>query len=385
MTTPSPSYTTLPGSLKEENPFADRYETASLAETATTTITTTPFFRSSPSQSVPFNPTIHLQIETPGKPLLSLPSPPRPDPIPIFSVTNNSTPSSLKFVSIRPSRSSGSCFLTSPPSSSHSISDNENEEQVPLSTTTYRFGPGRHPIIRLFRPNHNTTTTNHTTTIPIIQQTPQTEPWTHPENEQGINLDQQEYDTFQITSQGLLTRSVSFKTRLGTFTWRYASRSERTHLYPASPITSTTTFSPTSISPTTITTTSSPTTSPTSISLSPSSPTTTSHKPPNSLLIMEKITTVATAGGGKETIKRTVAHLIRGEGTRARGSKSSCAGNGGLLCIDLGGFGFDGRDGDGEEKEMGIVMVVTTVLVMLKREVDRRRAQQVAVMAAVLS
>jgi hypothetical protein len=33
------------------------------------------------------------------------------------------------------------------------------------------------------------------------------------------------------------------------------------------------------------------------------------------------------------------------------------------------------------EREMAVLMVVSTCLVMLKREVDRRRAQQIAIIA----
>jgi hypothetical protein len=171
------------------------------------------------------------------------------------------------------------------------------------------------------------------------------------------------WDDFTITSLGLLTRAVTFRTRLGTFEWRYASRRERHALSQAL-----------------------------------------GGQDVSSLLVLERVTRIARAqnlpsssassssasaaailrGGkkkkeGDETIRTTVAQFIRGDGTRAAGSGASDAGNGGRLLVDLSLW-----DGDGESKvdrEMAGVMVVATCLVMLKREIDRRRAQQAAIIA----
>ena len=63
---------------------------------------------------------------------------------------------------------------------------------------------------------------------------------------------------------------------------------------------------------------------------------------------------------------------------RSKGSSSSSAGNGGRLEIDLGPWDGAGEKG---EREMAVIMVVTTCLVMLKREVDQRRMQQIAMMS----
>jgi hypothetical protein len=70
--------------------------------------------------------------------------------------------------------------------------------------------------------------------------------------------------------------------------------------------------------------------------------------------------------------EKQLAALIRNEGTRASGSKSCSAGSGGKLLL---GEGLDGIDGLSED------LVVATCLLMLKKEVDRRRAVQFMVIA----
>lgn len=69
---------------------------------------------------------------------------------------------------------------------------------------------------------------------------------------------------------------------------------------------------------------------------------------------------------GDGTNRRKVAELVRNNETRTKGSGSTWAGNGGALVL-----------GDGADE----VMVVTTVLVMLKREMDRRRFHQIAMLS----
>jgi hypothetical protein len=67
-----------------------------------------------------------------------------------------------------------------------------------------------------------------------------------------------------------------------------------------------------------------------------------------------------------------LAALIRNEGTRTSGSKSCSAGSGGKLLL---GEGFDSKEGLSED------LVVATCLLMLKTEIDRRRAVQFMVIA----
>lgn len=90
----------------------------------------------------------------------------------------------------------------------------------------------------------------------------------------------------------------------------------------------------------------------------------------SSLLVLEKV--------DGERVR--VAQLVRGEGTRSPGSSGSSAGNGGLLEMCLHGGG-----GEGQEKVIDEKMVVSTCLVMLKKEVDRRRALQVAMISIAVS
>ncbi|CAO2652052.1 Nn.00g003350.m01.CDS01 [Neocucurbitaria sp. VM-36] len=74
--------------------------------------------------------------------------------------------------------------------------------------------------------------------------------------------------------------------------------------------------------------------------------------------------------------EKRIAVLIRNEETRTPGSKSCNAGNGGelLLGADIGGI-----DGINED------LVVATVLLMLKKEVDRRRTVQFMMIAGAAS
>ncbi|KAB5585806.1 hypothetical protein GE09DRAFT_1210394 [Coniochaeta sp. 2T2.1] len=241
-----------------------------------------------------FNPTVNLQIQTPGKPWLSLPLPPKPVPIPVFDVNSdaNNPPSlSPRYMSVRPERGSGSSYLVS----------GSGESSKNLSTTTYRFGPGKPPSVSLFLP-------------PSLRQ------------DEEVVEEGEAWDTFPLVSTSLLSRAQRLqRTRLGTFEWRYASRSERKELKA------------------------------------------------NSVLVLEKIVKVAVAGGKEEEVRRTVAMLVRNEETRTPGSSASTAGNGGRLM------------GEKVEREMAVVLVVTTALVMLKKEVDRRRAAQIAIMASAAS
>ncbi|KAH8907236.1 hypothetical protein BR93DRAFT_928106 [Coniochaeta sp. PMI_546] len=244
-----------------------------------------------------FHPTLHLQIQTPGKPWLSLPIPPKPIPIPIFDVNpeDNSLSSEPRYISVRPGRGSGSSYLVS--GASH--------DAKPLSTTTYRFGPGKPPSVSLFLPSS--------------------------QGHRDAEGEEEAWDTFSILSTSLLSRSQRLHhTRLGTFEWRYASRAERKAMKA------------------------------------------------NSVLVLDKIVKVAVAGGKEEEIRRTVALFVRNEETRTPGSSAGSAGNGGRLMVDLSAW----DEGEKIEREMAVVLVVTTAIAMLKKEVDRRRAQQIAIIAA---
>jgi hypothetical protein len=73
---------------------------------------------------------------------------------------------------------------------------------------------------------------------------------------------------------------------------------------------------------------------------------------------------------------KRIAMLIRNDETRTPGSKSCSAGNGGALIL---GEDVGAKEGVSEE------LVVATCLLMLKKEVDRRRALQFAGLAAIIT
>lgn len=73
---------------------------------------------------------------------------------------------------------------------------------------------------------------------------------------------------------------------------------------------------------------------------------------------------------------RRIAALVRNEETRTPGSKGCSAGNGGELVL---GREVGGKEGISEE------LVVATVLLMLKKEVDRRRTVQFMMIAGAAS
>ncbi|KAK3315317.1 hypothetical protein B0H66DRAFT_341323 [Apodospora peruviana] len=295
-----------------------------------------------------FTPTFQLQIETTGKPWLSMPLPLKPDPIPVFALDNtlstassSSTSTSPKFISHRPSRGSGSCYLVNA----------AGVDETALSTTTYRWGPGKPPRVRLFSPF--------------------TGGATHPPTTLDDKDDSSSscWDTFDIQSSGLFTRATRFRpaklllapttTTTTSFTsredeaagtffeWRYAGRKER------KAYTTTATLTPTAAKDDGV----------------------------DSLLILEKVLRISTGDEKEEFHRVPVAQFLRNAGLRTLGTSASSAGNGGRLLVDLDDtkWGFD--ESNKTEREMALVMVVTTCLVMLKREVDRRRAQQIAIMA----
>ena len=68
-----------------------------------------------------------------------------------------------------------------------------------------------------------------------------------------------------------------------------------------------------------------------------------------------------------------VAQIVRSDETRTPGTKECYAGNGGRLEMRL-------SDEEGR-KVVDEVSVVVTALVMLKKEIDRLRATQIAVMS----
>jgi hypothetical protein len=127
-------------------------------------------------------------------------------------------------------------------------------------------------------------------------------------------------DEFELKGKSLMTRTVCFESRrYGKFEWRYVGKKERAAVGLADA---------------------------------------------NNLLVLEKI-------GVEGRIR--VAQLVRSDSTRTAGTRASTAGNGGKLEMCL--------NGENGEALVDEVMVVTSCLVMLKKEIDRLRKMQIMVMS----
>ncbi|OBR03608.1 hypothetical protein CH63R_12735 [Colletotrichum higginsianum IMI 349063] len=274
---------------------------------------------SEPSLAV-FAPTVHFQIETLGKQWLSLPVGTRPDPIPVHRVEAGSwDPGSLPaYVSLRFSRSDNSCHLVR----------GDDASKTPVCTTLYRFGPGRPPVFRL----PQSLVSPHGPPGSPAGEPMQVDDDDDDDDDDRVRANDGELD-LPIVSNSLTTRAQRLKTPLGTFQWRYASSRERAAAVECA----------------------------------------------DDLLVCELVRSVAVAGGKKteEGAAATVAQFVRGPGTRTKGSGRSTAGNGGRLMVDLARW-TDRKDGARDAVE---VLVVASCVCMLKKEVDRRRIQQMMIMA----
>lgn len=137
-------------------------------------------------------------------------------------------------------------------------------------------------------------------------------------------------EDFEVVPKGHLTRSQVMRTPLGTFEWRYAKKMERR------------------------------------------------AGNASSLLVLDRVTNVALDGGKQEERRHQVAKLVRNAEYRTGGSDRTTAGNGGRLLMDL--REWEDRKSDVDQME---VLVVASCLMMLKKEVDRRRVHQtIAIMSA---
>lgn len=125
-----------------------------------------------------FNPTASLQIQADGKPVFSFPSPPKQLETPIFSPDTGRP----VYISIRRRRRKGNCRLVLA----------EDSFETAIARTTYKWGPGRNPIVRMGRD------------------------------------DDLDADEFEMVRKSQFGRTVGFKARRwGRFQWRYGSKSER--------------------------------------------------------------------------------------------------------------------------------------------------------------
>ncbi|KAI1354319.1 hypothetical protein F5Y01DRAFT_13114 [Xylaria sp. FL0043] len=327
----------------------DDIELASLSSSSSHTLPAAESSPSPSSSSAPattnstFTPTKQLQIQTQGKNLLSFPTPTPADPIPIFALTPTGHLDRPLYFSIRPQQRSGSCFLT------HA----DDETRAPLTTTTYRFGygPGRRPVVVLGDPARNPILTPQQGRLP--EESGEEEGKGEREREREVPDEQAEKEadgqqTFEIAGRSLFSRAIRFHVPgLGTFGWRYADSAERAAV-EADSLLVCEVF----------------------------------HDNPDVNSADKHDNKVKGKGQdkGKEKDNKAhrIAHLMRNATYRTPGTSRSSAGNGGRLMLDLSVF---------EEKSRERVewLVVTTAVAMLKREVDRRRSQQIAALAAVAS
>jgi hypothetical protein len=208
--------------------------------------------------------------------------------------------------------------------------------------------------------------------------------------EEEEDHDEAAWDSFKVTSLGLLTRAVTFRSRLGTFEWRYASRRERQAVRLGL-----------GFEPVVTGSSASSITDSDSDNLEDGKEGDDDDDEISNMLVLERVVRIATAqsshltssssrnwmkkqkSGNSEEVRTVVARFLRGPRYRTPGSSASSAGNGGRLMVDPSMWESENGGGEKGESEMAMVMIVTTCLVMLKKEVDRRRAQQMAVMGAI--
>lgn len=311
-----------------------------------------------------------------GKDLISLPTSTKELCIPIFACDAKGKTERPKWLSIRPERRSGSCFLV----------DAEHEERKKVASTRYRFGPGKPPVVRiggdelgevlaesdeddavangcqsdprtkgsnpLHVDDHGKKSDEEVTTyVAPLDDTATTASFSTPSN--SGNSNNSNTAEFPLTSRRLLGRTIAFTSpNYGSFEWRYCSRKEKSSFLSPSNATS------------------------------PPSHTTATTKPDN-LLVLEKIfKQVDAKGKERETGRVRVAQLIRSDETRTPGSRGGSAGNGGRLECCLERIVMDGEEEGQMEVLVDEVTVVVTCLVMLKKEIDRLRGAQIAVMSA---
>lgn len=239
-----------------------------------------------------FHPTCSMQIDNQGLPIIALPLAPRPYPIPVYAVDATGSTGTKLYESIRESRGSGNAILF-----------RGGDQQQPVCSTTYRFGPGRPPKIRLLTLDTDITSLSD-------------------EPPAGV-------EEFEVQGRGYMTRAVSIRTHLGTFEWRYAGKAERREVDA------------------------------------------------NSLLVLEQVTQIALEGGKTEKKRRRVAQLVRNSEYRTRGSGWSTAGNGGRLMMDT--SEWSDRKGESQQIE---AFIIASCIVMLKREMDRRRVHQAMMLSS---
>ncbi|RYP40188.1 hypothetical protein DL767_001903 [Monosporascus sp. MG133] len=277
-----------------------------------------------------FRPTVQLQIQTGGKRWLSSPFPCRSEPvIPIFSVApdgktvlgdgGDDDEGRPLYISLKPTKSPGSGSVR------YLVRGDEYDAKAEKGT------PDPTPLA--------------TTTYRFGPGRPPTVLLGHP-------ADPERAESIEVASRSLVSRAVELRTSFGVFAWRYARSKEREACV---------------------------------LGVGPDGG---AAAAPDSLLVFEQLIDEGdgdengSGNGGKKRAAharranvRRVAQLVRNAEFRSPGTSARTAGNGGRLMLDLGGF-------DEKHRERVQWLVVATALVMLKHEVDRRRAAQIAIIAS---
>lgn len=208
------------------------------------------------------------------------------------------------------------------------LNDNVSADvsRTPVTETTYRFGLGKPPVIKCFG--------------------------------LGAETRGEIVDEFELNGLSTFTRTVVFESkRFGKLQWRYASKKEKRAWKEEGGATSSIKSNPTN------------------------------------LLVLEKVIKEGDRWKGTEREVVEVARMVRNEECRAKGTSGSDEGNGGRLEIDfeallIGGIGgaTELMEWAGDQGKREIEALVTaTVLVMLKKEIDRLRALQIAFISGVIA
>lgn len=113
--------------------------------------------------------------------------------ISVYTVESGVPTPDAKYISLRPKRSSNSCALVR----------TTDPHQNALISTVYRWGPGRHPRMRIL-PRHASVSV-----------------------EQAIDDDHLGGEMIEVQSRSMVSRTQTFDTSLGNFEWRYGSREEK--------------------------------------------------------------------------------------------------------------------------------------------------------------
>ncbi|EPS45842.1 hypothetical protein H072_298 [Dactylellina haptotyla CBS 200.50] len=147
--------------------------------------------------------------------------------------------------------------------------------------------------------------------------------------EDAINSDNIDCDLIEVKSRSFISRTQKFETSFGTFEWRYGSRSEKKEDYDAA-----------------------------------------------SLLVLERTDPASTTSTGSKSGKRGVriAQLVRNDEFRTPGTKRCMGGNGGRLMMDLSMWRDEKRPNSKDIE----AFVVSSCILMLKREADRFRDNTIA-------